>query len=415
MKNPARILATAAAVAALIALSGCGRADTEQAEPDEITSIDTDPASGVVTIWAMGGQAEYLPELAEAFEEENPEVEIQVTALPWDAAHNKFQTSISGGSTPDLAMMGSTWMVDFADAFATVPSNFGTDDFFEGPLAAMTVGDRLAGVPWTVDTRALYYREDLAQQAGWTEAPSTWDELKQLAKDLQANGSEYGISLSAGTDSFQSSLWMPWSAGAELADGEDWTLNSPEMQTGFEFYASFFAEGIADATPDTASAATEGAFVSGESPIMITGPWGMAEIDNLGGADYAVAPLPSDVSSTAFAGGSGLVVFRESENQDAAWKFAQWLSEAQTQADLFSLTGELPSTEGAWELPELSEPEVQVFGQQLQTAKSVPVSSSWVKISASGDLLLEKVRRGEISVTDALDELQAEADELGLE
>jgi multiple sugar transport system substrate-binding protein len=40
--------------------------------------------------------------------------------------YSKIQTAIAGGTTPDIAMMGSTWMADFADAFQTVPTDLDT-------------------------------------------------------------------------------------------------------------------------------------------------------------------------------------------------------------------------------------------------------------------------------------------------
>ena len=73
------------------------------------------------------------------------------------------------------------------------------------------------GVPWYVETRVLYYRKDLAEKAGWTTAPTTWDELKRFAKDLQSKaGAKYGIYLQPGqTGSWQTVLPFAWSNGAE--------------------------------------------------------------------------------------------------------------------------------------------------------------------------------------------------------
>ena len=108
-----------------------------------------------------------------------------MTAIPWSSAHDKLQTAIAAGNGPDVAQMGTTWMADFSNSFSEVPSNFDTSDFSEGPLGAGQVDGKQLGVPWYVDTRVLYYRTDIAEQAGWTEAPKTWDDLKQMAQDMQ--------------------------------------------------------------------------------------------------------------------------------------------------------------------------------------------------------------------------------------
>ena len=58
---------------------------------------------------------------AKEFEAANPGVKVQVTAIPWDAAHNKYQTAIAGGKTPDVAQMGTTWMGELRQTRSTRP------------------------------------------------------------------------------------------------------------------------------------------------------------------------------------------------------------------------------------------------------------------------------------------------------
>ncbi|MDF2916345.1 MAG: transporter substrate-binding protein [Microbacterium sp.] len=418
-KTVAGGIATLAAVSLI--LTGCGRADESAAGPAEVTTIDDSPATGTISVWAMGAEGEALPEFVKEFQEANPDVKIDVTAIPWDAAHNKFQTAIAGGNTPDVAMVGSTWMADFGDAFATVPAEIATDGFFPGALSTTEFDDRAAGVPWYVDTRVLYYRTDLAQQAGWSQAPTTWDELQQLAADMKEKaGAEYGIRMPGGNDSFQGAMWMPWSAGAELTDGDAWTLDTPEMTKGLEYYKSFFDKGLADANADISAGATEAEFVAGTTPMVVEGPFLRGQLELLGGADfaskYATAVLPADTGSVSFSGGANLVVFNQSKNAESAWKLVRWLSEPETQAAFYEQTGDLPALQAAWDAPALADDaSLTTFGEQLQTAKAPPVTTSWVQVAAKGDQALEQLRRGGADVPAVLQKLQTDADAIGLE
>jgi multiple sugar transport system substrate-binding protein len=419
VKTSMRLGAVATVLAATVALTGCGRSADEGQGPAAATTLGSEPATGKVTMWAMGAEGEALPGFVKAFEDANPGVEVDVTAIPWDAAHNKFQTAIAGGTTPDIAMMGSTWMADFQGAFSTVPTDLDTSDAFPGALATTTVADRAAGVPWYVDTRVLYYRTDLAAQAGWTSAPTTWDELKQMASDMQTKaGAEHGIRLPAGNDAFQGTLWMPWSNGAEITDGAKWTLDTPEMTEAYEYYQSFFADGIADPDVDVSSGAQEASFVDGSTPMLIEGPFEIGQLETVGGPGFAekftTAVLPTEESSTSFSGGANLVVFDEAENQDAAWKLARWLSEPATQAAWYAATGDLPAAQSAWQDPALAgDATLAAFGEQLKTAKSVPVTTNWVKVGSAADSALEQIRRSTATVPDALAKLQADADSIG--
>lgn len=67
----------------------------------------------VLQIWAMGEEAKKLNVMAEKFVQENPNVRVEIQAIPWSAAYDKLLTGIAGGQLPDLAQMGTTWMAPF--------------------------------------------------------------------------------------------------------------------------------------------------------------------------------------------------------------------------------------------------------------------------------------------------------------
>ena len=380
--------------------------------------------TGTITVWAQGAEGEGLPALLEEFEAENPEVSVNVEAIPWDAAHNKYQTAIAGGATPDVAQMGTTWMGDFADAFDPTPSDLDSSVFFPGSVASTEVNGTSVGVPWYVDTRVIYYRTDLAEQAGFTEFPTNWDDFKAMAAAMQTEaGAEYGIRLPAGSaDSFQSMLPFAWSNGVELMneDRTEWTLNTPEMVEAMEYYQSFFTEGIANKNPATGAGAAESAFVDGSQPMMIEGPFMIGALAEAGGAEfagqYAVATMPKKLSATSFVGGSDLVVFKSSSNREAAWALVRWLSQPDVQVKWYAATGDLPAVQAAWEDPTLADDDkVAVFGEQLTDTKSPPAIVTWTQVSAEGDRQLERIVKADKDPTEAMEDLQEEADSIGTE
>ncbi|WP_309128857.1 extracellular solute-binding protein [Microbacterium sp.] len=413
------LAASAIAIAATLALSGCGRADSAAEAPDKTSVLSDGPATGTVKMWAMGTEGELLPDFVKAFEEANPEVAVEVTAIPWDSALQKFQTAIASGNVPDVAMMPG--LPIFKNAYAPVPDGIDVSGMFEGSVATGNMDGAQLQVPWYVDTRVLYYRTDLAEQAGWTSAPSTWDELHQFAGDMQKKaGAEWGIRLPAGgPGSFQNTLWMPWSAGGELMDdGQDeWSLDTSEFAAAYEYLKSFFTDGIANPNADPAPAAAVNDFISGANPALITGPF-FAGLLNGAAKDlpYATTVLPADESSTSFVGGANLVVFKEAANSDAGWKLVRWLSEPETQVAWYEASGDLPAVQSAWEDPVLKDDDtLAAFGEQLQTAKSPPQIVSFDKVGDEGDAVIEQIIRGTVTVEDGLASLQKRADEIGTE
>ena len=191
MRSTRTRVAALLAVAGL-ALTGCGRDSGDEAGAEgQGDAIDDGKASGTIEVWAMGTEGEVLQDFAAAFTEANPDAKVEVTAVPWDGAHDKIANAIAAGETPDVSLIGTTWMGEFAEAGGIDPMPEGLvdeADFFPGAWESTEVGGTSYGVPWYVETRALYYRTDLAEQAGWSQPPATWDELRQFATDLQTEG-----------------------------------------------------------------------------------------------------------------------------------------------------------------------------------------------------------------------------------
>jgi multiple sugar transport system substrate-binding protein len=417
-----RIARTAALVTlAAVALSACGRSAEPAGGETAGPALSSGPASGTLTVWAQGAEGAALPALAKKFEAANPGVKVEVTAIPWDAAHNKYQTSIASGSTPDVAQMGTTWMADFSDAFDPTPSQIDTSGFFPSAVKATQVNGASYGVPWYVDTRVLYYRKDLAAKAGITTAPKTWDELKTLAKAMQTKaGAKWGIRLPSGADAFQSSLTFPWSNGAQMmnADGTKWTFDTPQWVDAYRYYQSFFTDGVASKTPATGAGAAESAFVDGSVPMLIDGPFEIGALNEAGGPGfqdkYGVAPVPKQASATSFIGGSILTVFKKSQNRDAAWKFVQFLSQPDTQAAWQKATGDLPAAQAAWKDPALAgDAKLAVFAEQLKDTNSPPAVTTWTQVSSEADSLLEQMVKANLDPAEAFKTLQSKADSIG--
>ena len=417
------VIGSAALTATALALAGCGRSeDSPESAPTATTSVGSGPATGDLTVWAMGTEGENLPKLLTSFQQANPGVKVTVTPIPWDAAHNKFTTAITAQSLPDAAMVGTTWMGEFADlgALDPTPSSIDTSGFFPGALDTTKVGGTSYGVPWYVETRLVYYRKDLAAKAGITTPPTDWDGLKAMAKAMQDKaGAKYGINLQpGGQGSWQTVMPFAWSAGANLTTDDDkqFTFDTTEMQEGLKYYQSFFTEKLAgtDLPPNQ----TEAQFVSGQVPMFISGPWMVGSIEKLGGdkikPNIGVFEIPKNKTSTSFVGGSNFVVFKTSKNKDSAWKLVQWLSDPKTQAEWFKQSTDLPAVQSAWQDPSIaSDPLLPVFGKQLESAKAPPAIVNWEQVATAFDAEIEKLAKAGQSPAETAKATQTKAASIG--
>ncbi|GAA4523986.1 extracellular solute-binding protein [Brachybacterium paraconglomeratum] len=418
-----RAFAGLGAAGTLAVLAACGRAeDTGGGEVAPAEPIAEGAATGSLTVWAMGAEGEALPELLTGFEEENPDVTVEVTPLPWDSAHDKFTSAIAAGTAPDVAQVGSTWMAEFVslNALEPTPESIALDDFFPGAVEGITVADTAYGVPWYVETRLVYYRKDIAEAAGITEPATDWDGLVEMAKAMQGQpDGKWGIALQpGGPGSWQTVLPLCWSNGGDVVSeaGDEFTFESPENEEALAYYQSYFTDGIANPAP--AEGTTEQDFVSGAVPMFISGPWMMAAVEAVGGegfADkYGVFVMPVKETSSSFLGGANLGVFQGTDNRDAAWKLVEYLSRPEVQIEWFGIVAAMPGLQSAWEDETVTSNEkFEAFHTQLQTAFAPPTIATWEQVAAKFDAQIEQVCKQDLAPATALETTQSDAQSIG--
>lgn len=420
MRRSARVSVAALAITTF-ALAACGRSDTPAAEDASAAPVATGDVSGTVTVWAMGTEGQALGEFAKKFTEENPDVTIDVTAIPWDAAHDKIATAIAADETPDVSMIGTTWMGEFATSGGLDPTPDVVDKstFFDGAWSSTEVGGTSYAVPWYVETRVIYVDTALAEKAGVSPTPATWDDLMTTSKGMQSAGAQWGINLQPGqTGAWQTFMPFAWQAGAEImnADQTEFTFDSPEFVKALTYYQSFFTDGVAP--KELPDGTLEPDFVAGKIGAFSSGPWHIGILNDTGGEGFmdsvTLAPMPKDVKQASFIGGSNLAVFKGSENRDAAWKFVQWLSQPDVQAEWYTTTSDLPAVQSAWDSGDLaSDPALKVFGDQMTTAMAPPSIPTWEQISSVIDTELEKVCKSGMDPAEAAKAIQQQAESIG--
>ncbi|MDW5326642.1 sugar ABC transporter substrate-binding protein [Plantactinospora sp. KLBMP9567] len=408
----------AVVLAAMVAVTGCGR-DTGAGE-EAAAPVAEGKASGDITVWAMGTEGEKLSVLAADFMRENPDAKVTVTPIPWDGAHDKLATAIAGKQTPDLSLIGTTWMGEFAKTGGLDPTPtdlIKKEDFFEGAWNTTVVDDTSYGVPWYVETRLFYVNSAVAARAGITTPPKTWEEFKSAIAALKSRGgAKWGVNLlppGSAIGSWQSIMPFVWSNGGDVATGDRFTLDSPQAVEAYGFYKSFFDEGLAP--KDLAQGALEPAFLAGEIGAFPSGPWHIGVLKEQGGAGkFQLWQMPGRQSATSFVGGGDLAVFSDAKNRDGAWKFVAYLSRPEVQTKWYQTVSDLPAVKKGWDDPALrGDPLLSTFGKQLEDAKSPPAIATWEQIAAAIDGEVEKMAKAGAKPADAAKAMQQRATSIG--
>jgi len=159
-------------------------------------------------------------------------------------------------------------------------------------------------------------------------------------------------------------------------------------------------------------------FERGYFSMYITGPWNIGEFQRRLPAglqsSWATAPLPGpegEASGVSAAGGSSLVLFRNSRHKEAAWRLVEFLSRPAQQARFFHLCGDLPARHEAWQDSSLArDPYLNAFERQLEHVAPWPMVPEWEQIAIRLQEQAERAIRGQAAPDSVLAELDRDVD-----
>src|SRR5947199_4190536 len=392
-----------------------------------IASCSARPADNKENLefWALGSEGEFVAKLMPEFERRNPNIHVVIQQIPWNAAHEKLLTAYVGESTPDVSLMGNTWMPEFVairalDDLGALAKH--QDDYFPGIWATNVVGGTLYGIPWYVDTRVLFYRSDILASVGFPHGPRTWAEWREaMTRIRDQKKARWGILIP--TNEYEPMTELAFSAHSNLlnADGTRGAFSQPQFAEAFNFYVSLFRDGFATKVSSAEIVNLYQQFAQGEFTMYITGPWNVGEFRRRLPPEmqdkWATAPLPahdaSEPTGISMAGGGSLVVFRTSKHKAAARKLIVFLSEPQRQVRFYELTGDLPARRSAWQSPLLAnDARFAAFRVQFERVAPLPKVPEWEQIATAIYDRGEAAARGTIGTQAALAQLDRRADEL---
>jgi multiple sugar transport system substrate-binding protein len=378
--------------------------------------------------WGLGREGEVVAALMPEFERRTG-IHVDVQQIPWTAAHEKLLTGFVGNGTPDLAQMGNTWIPEFAAVKAIdnltprlASSSIRKANYFPGIWATNEVGNQLYGVPWYVDTRVLFYRTDLLARAGVSRAPRTWSEWVDAMRRLKEKGdARYAILLP--TNQWEELTILAMQNGSSLLrDGDRYgAFGQPQFVAAFRFFVDLFQRGYAPKLSSTQIANVYQGFEQGDFAMYMTGPWNVGEfrarLSPAMNGKWATTPLPTPDGQpwpgVSMAGGSSLVIFRDSTKKDAAWKLIEFLSEPEQQTRFYELTKDLPAHRAAWRAHGLADdPQVASFLQQLERVEPLPRVPEWEQIATRIYEHGEAAVRGRMTVEQAVADLDRRADDI---
>ena len=320
-----KLMVMSVATAMIIPLAACG--SSQSTGEDGNTEI---------TVW---GWEPLLKQVVPGFEKEHPNIKVKLTNAGTNTKeYTALSNAVSAGSgAPDLVQLDYNAIPQFAltDSLEDL-SQYGSDaiigKFTKGARSAVTVEDKVYGLPLGSGPMALFYNKAVFDKAGVTAPPKTWDEFYEAARKIRAAGSY--ITSDSGDAGF--ALSMIWQAGGApfKVDGQNLTIDLTG-DAGVQKFADFWQNLISEDLIDTKTAGWSDdwykALNDGSIASLLTGGWMPITLENSvkdAAGDYRVAALPTPGSEAVSSenGGGALAVVKGTDKAKASYEFAQYVA-----------------------------------------------------------------------------------------
>jgi multiple sugar transport system substrate-binding protein len=382
-------------------------------------------------VFAMGVDSSgTLQDLVDKFNEEHKgEFQVRYREMPadtgqyFDQLRTELQAAASeidviGGDVIWPAQFAANgWILDVSDRFTESERQ----QFLPAPVDSLVYEGAIYGVPWFTDAGMLYYRTDLLEEAGFSEPPGTWDEMKEMAlKTAQDTGTRDGFAFQGAQyeGGTVNGLEYIWTHGGDVLSGDQVVIDSPEAVTGLETERSMISDGVASQAVSTyKEQETDPAFLGGRSVFARNWPYMYAlsedpEVSKIETAQIGIAPLPAGEGGQSFAGlgGWNMMINANSQRQEEAWEFVKWMTSEQGQRQRALAATLLPTRKSLYEDQEILEkvPVIRLGKEAIQSTKSRPVSPYYSDMSLAMAEQFNLSLKGEIDPQAAVQNLQEE-------
>jgi len=293
----------------------------------------------------------------EYFRQKFPHIDIKVILIRWPEAWENIIKAANEEKGPDVLQIGTTWNATLAYLGVLKDitrecheANIKGDAFVPAAWNSCQVpgSDKVSCLPWFVDIRAVYYRQDIFKKLYMSEANlydwSSFEEACSNVLNFKSEGNPIevlGISGDAEPLLVHNVAPWIWGAGGDFLtpDGKKAAFNSQEAVKGLEFYIGLIAKGY---IPSSAlRLINEQVYTN----FFTRGLYAMAIPGSVGALDppsptyfesvtphCAPALFPEGPAGRfAFCGGSNLAITSFSEHSQEAWEFIKFLISPESQ------------------------------------------------------------------------------------
>ncbi|TNU74048.1 extracellular solute-binding protein [Miniimonas arenae] len=437
MRTSLRGTTAALATLAVLSLAACGSGDSGDGGSGDATGDGGSGGDAVTITWwhnsNTGEGKDYYDQVAKDFEDANPGVTIEVSAMQHEDMGTKLDAAMQSGDMPDIFMeRGGGELRDKVDAglVKDITDQVGDQlDVIGGQAAGWQVDGQTYALPFSLGVVGFWYNKDLFEQAGITDTPTTWDEFYDVLDKLEAAGIT-PISVGAGDKWPAAHYWYYFAlrqcsedtikdtvASLEFTD-ECWVRAGEDLEQLVA--AEPFNPGFLTTAAQSGATSASGLLATGKVAMELAGHWepgvmqGLTEDgQGLGEATgwFAFPEVDGGDGAEGAALGGGDAWAASADAPDEAVEFIKYLLSDEVQQGFAELDMGLPTNPAARD--SVSDP---ALAQLLEVRDSAPFVQLYFdtefgqSIGGAMNDAIALLFAGQATPQDIVDQTQAAAD-----
>lgn len=413
-----QVLVGGLAVGATAALSACSVTGTKAKKGSK--------GSGKGSLQALfmqqaGYSTKDVNAMIAAFHGANPDIKVTPTFVTYEALHDKIVAAAVAG-TYDVVLIDVIWPAEFgsknivADITSRYPADWKTK-MLGGAFATAEYKDKQYGVPWGMDTKFFYYNKTMLTRAGVDAASlDTWDGVLTAAKALKSKGVvKYPLAWSwSQAEALMCDYTQLLGAfGGEFLDSSGaLALNKGGGVDALTWMRQTIVDGLTNpGSTQFLEADVEKTLNNGQAAMGLNWTYYLGTSNDPKGSkvvgQMAVQQTPSGAGGKrpGCNGAMALSISNGSKNQDAAWKFIEFIS-SEPQLDLYAKDA-LPIWKKSYDTSSVVQTAPETFAaaaKQLDDLILRPQIANYNGISQAIQVELQKALLGKKSAQSALDD-----------
>lgn len=379
--------------------------------------------------------------LQERFEEFGTKNNVEVNVEIYSSSNikQKFSAAVEAKELPDIYMTQQVSSFPFLDAdifedmsglISTVEKNSG--EFVIKDLCYLD--DKAFMIPFYNSVQMMFYRKDLLKEAGYDAPPTTWDELRTIAKDVTEKTGVSGCGIGCGVndeDGEGTLNYILWGNGGGLyQDGKLTAVGNEKLKETLNFYTELY--NVDKSIPQSAitwdASGNNTAYMAGQVAMVFNTTTvvnalkkdGMEELR----ANTGVAPIPAGTEGRFLPSSNVGFAVCKTGNSDVAFSALEMIYDETWYRQYIDMVAPVcaPALKNCMDTETWSEGDNKIIADcvQYKTHYWSEPDYSLTALRVGTDVYnqkllcqtLQKILANNVSVDDALEELQGEFDQI---